>query len=275
MHRVRIAPGMRAGDIITLPRAEAHYVARVLRLHAGDEVHAFDGTGQVYRLQLTDVSATTVQGQIMTPLVGMATEARPLVLGQALPKGTKMDLVVEKCSELGLTTLVPVFTERTVVRHVAERMDEKLARWRRLAEAAARQCGRRVLLEVQPPLLLVDFCRRYGAAPVKIVCWEGEQRRGLRQVLNRLADQSPVVVLIGPEGGFTAQEVAVTRAQGFVSVNLGPYMLRTETAAIAVVSILRYSLGDLEPSGKGRRQERLSEAVEEPHEGSGGREWRT
>jgi 16S rRNA (uracil1498-N3)-methyltransferase len=243
---------MRAGDVVILSRTEAHYVARVLRLHAGDEVHAFDGTGRVYRLRLTDVSATTVQGQIMTSVVCPATDARPLVLGQALPKGTKMDLVVEKCSELGLTTLVPVSTTRTVVRHVAERMDEKLARWQRIAEAAARQCGRRVLLEVQPPLLLADFCRRYSAAPVKIVCWEGEQQRGLRQVLNGLAEQSPVVVLIGPEGGFTAQEIAVTQEYGFVSVNLGPHILRSETAAIAVISILRYRLGDLEPSGKGQ-----------------------
>lgn len=163
-----------------------------------------------------------------------------------------MDLIVEKCSEFGLTTLVPLYTARTVVREVPERMGEKLARWRRIAEAAARQCGRSTLLDLLPPVVLADFCAHYSAAPMKLVCWEEEQRQGLRQVLDGLAGQSPVVVLIGPEGGLTAQEVAIARAQGFVTVSLGPYVLRTETAAIVITSIIRYSMGALEPQGEGK-----------------------
>jgi 16S rRNA (uracil1498-N3)-methyltransferase len=159
-----------------------------------------------------------------------------------------MDLIVEKCSELGLTTLVPLHTERTVVREASERLATRMARWQRIAAAAARQCGRRTLLDVQPPMALRDFCGRYGSAPVKLVCWEEERRQGIRQVLESLAGQSPIVLLIGPEGGLTVHEVETARTQGFITVSLGSHLLRTETAAIVLTGIVRYSLGDLEPS---------------------------
>ena len=250
MHRVRIASGYHAGDTITLPKTEAHYVARVLRLRSGHEVQAFDGTGQAYRLRLTTVSATTVQGQLLASLASGVPGAASLILGQALPKGSKMDLIIEKCAELGLTTLVPVYTARTVVREVAARLPEKLGRWQRVAEAAARQCGRQVLLELCAPLSWVDFCARYSSAPAKLVCWEEEQHYSLRQALNTLPGQPPLVVLIGPEGGLTSEEVTLARTYGFVTVSLGPHALRTETAAIAVTSIIRYHLGELEPQGE-------------------------
>jgi 16S rRNA (uracil1498-N3)-methyltransferase len=246
MHRVRVDPDILTQEPMTLPRAAIHYITRVLRLHVGDEISAFDGTGREYWLRLTHVSPTLVQGERIAFLAA-APAPKPLVLGQGLPKGAKFDFVVEKGSELGLTSLVPLYTERTVVRDTRGQVTERLARWQRIAEAAARQCGRQTLLEVCPPIPLADFCVQYHTAPVKIVCWEEEQHQGLRQVLERHAGQSPVVVLVGPEGGLTAQEVAVARSHGFVAVNLGPRLLRTETAAIAITSIVCYSLGDLEP----------------------------
>jgi 16S rRNA (uracil1498-N3)-methyltransferase len=248
--RVRIPPGVLQGEVITLSKTEAHYVAHVLRLHAGDEISAFDGVAQEHQLRLITVSSSAVQAQVMASREEPEVSPQPLVLGQAVPKGAKMDLIVEKCSELGLTTLVPLYTDRTVVREVPQRLREKLGRWQRVAQAAARQCGRHALLELQRPMSLAEFCTIYSAAPVKIVCWEGEARRGLRQVLDRCVGQSPVVVLIGPEGGWSDREIALARAHGFESVHLGPRILRTETAAIAVTSIIRYSLGELEPQGE-------------------------
>jgi 16S rRNA (uracil1498-N3)-methyltransferase len=244
---VRIAAGTQHGEIVTLSKPEAHYVAHVLRLHPGDEIDAFDGVDQTYRVRLTMVSSTAVQGHVQLLRGTSPPPVAPLVLGQAIPKGARMDLIVEKCSELGLTTLVPLYTERTVVRAVPGRTAEKFERWQRLAEAAARQCGRRTVLDVQPPMSLQDFCAQYKSAPVKIMCWEDEPEQGLRQLLAGHIDTSCVVVLIGPEGGWTSEEIVVARAYGFMTVQLGPWMLRTETAAIAVTSIMRYSLGDLDP----------------------------
>ncbi len=248
MHRVRIAPGAQTGALIILPESEAHYVARVLRLRVGDTIVAFDGAGQEWRLQLTCVSPAEVQGRVLTTRETM-TFPQALVLGQALPKSGKMDLIVEKCSELGLTTLVPLYTECTVIRDVPGRLGTKLARWRRVAEAAARQCGRHTLLEVQGPRSLEEFCAYYSTAAAKIVCWEGEQKHGARQVLEALTEHGPVVVVVGPEAGLTEQEVALARTYGFVTMSLGPRRLRTETAAVVVTSLVRYRLGELDPQG--------------------------
>ena len=246
MRRIRIPAGVKEGERFLLPKTEAHYVANVLRLRRGDEVQAFDGAGQGFQLRLLTVSSAAVEGQLVTTLTSREEECAQLVLGQGVPKGPKMDLIVEKCSELGLTTLIPVYTERTVVRDIAHGA-AKLARWRRVAAAAARQCGRHVFLDIQMPVSLRDFCVTYCDAPVKIVCWEEEQEQGLRQVLERGAGKSPVVILIGPEGGLTPEEVAAAQSCGFMAVSLGWRLLRTETAAIAVTSIIRYSCGALEP----------------------------
>jgi len=250
MHRVCVPPGTLDQPTVTLPLAVAHYVTHVLRLRVGDELGAFDGTGQECRLRLSRVSPTHVQGEMVALLARVAPSPTPFILGQALPKGTKMDLIVEKCSELGLTTLVPLYTDRTVVRQAPERLAGKMARWQRIAAAAARQCERRTLLDVPPPMALEDFCVCYRSAPVKLVCWEEERHHGMRQVLDRLTGQSPIVALIGPEGGLTGHEVAMAREHGFTTVSLGPRLLRTETAAIVLTSIVRYSLGELEPDGE-------------------------
>ena len=248
LHRVCVPPESLQQSTITLPPAVAHYIRHVLRLRVGDEITAFDGTGQECLVRLTSVAATHVQGERLALLTPTTLVPKPLILGQALPKGQKMDLIVEKCSELGLTTLVPLHTERTVVRGSSERLATKMARWQRIAAAAARQCGRRTLLDVQPPMALRDFCVCYGSAPVKLVCWEEERQQGLRQSLESLTGQSPIVLLIGPEGGLTIDEVEMARTEGFNTVSLGLHLLRTETAAIVLTGIVRYSLGDLEPS---------------------------
>jgi 16S rRNA (uracil1498-N3)-methyltransferase len=209
---------------------------------------AFDGAGQECLVRLTSVAATHVQGERLASLVPPTRAPQPCILGQALPKGVKMDLIVEKCSELGLTTLVPLHTERTVVREASARLGTKMARWQRIAVAAARQCGRRTLLDVQPPMALRDFCVRYASAPVKLVCWEEERQQSMRQALESVAGQSPIIIVIGPEGGLTIHEVEMARTAGFTTVSLGPHLLRTETAAIVLTGIVRYSLGELEPS---------------------------
>lgn len=251
LHRVCVPPNLLRQSSLTLPLSIAHYLRHVLRLRVGDEIIAFDGAGEEYLVRLTCVAATHVQGERLALLAPTRLAPKPLILGQALPKGSKMDLIVEKCSELGLTTLVPLHTERTVVREASERLATKMMRWQRIAAAAARQCGRRTLLDVQPPMALRDFCVRYRSAPVKLVCWEEERQQGLRQIIESHIDQSPIVLLIGPEGGLTVHEIDMARTEGFTTVSLGSHLLRTETAAIVLTGIVRYSLGDLEPSRDG------------------------
>lgn len=247
MYRAYVPPGTLDEAVISLSRDAAHYVVRVLRLRVGDQVGLFDGSGQEWLIRLTRVSASLVQGERVALLAAPTPCNKVVVLGQGLPQGAKMDWIVEKCSELGLSTLVPLHTELSVIRGVGQRMAEKMARWQRIAAAAAGQCGRRTLLELGTPSSLADFCARYDTAAVKIMCWEQEKSLGIRQVLEAADDRYPVAVLVGPESGFTEDEVAVAETHGFVPVSLGPRRLRTETAAVAVTSIIRYSGGEFDP----------------------------
>lgn len=247
MHRAYVPPGTLDEPVVSLSRDTAHYIARVLRLRVDDQIGLFDGSGQEWLVRLTRVSADLIQGERLTLLAAPSSCNKAVVLGQGLPRGAKMDWIVEKCSELGLSALVPLHTRLSVVRSTGQRMSEKMARWQRIAAAAAGQCGRRTLLELETPSSLADFCARYGAAPVKIICWEQETSHGIRQVLEAGNDRYPIAVLIGPESGFTGDEVAVAKTHGFVPVSLGPRRLRTETAAVAVTSIIRYSRGELDP----------------------------
>ena len=247
MHRVYVPPATLDQPVISLSDERAHYIARVLRLRGGDEVGLFDGSGQEWLVRLTCVSAGLVQGERVSMLATPPPCDKVVVLGQGLPQGTKMDWIVEKCSELGLSTLVPLHTELAAVRSVGRRINERMARWHRIAAAAAGQCGRRTLLELGTPSSVADFCTRYAAAAVKIICWEREKSRGVRQGLEAGDDRYPVAVLVGPESGFTEDEVAVAETYGFVPVSLGPRRLRTETAAVAVTTIIRYGRGELDP----------------------------
>lgn len=246
MHRVCVTTAIGLATILTLPPSVSHHVVTVLRLRPGDEISVFDGTGRECCLRLTSVSAASVQGEVMAFLPEKP-QLTPLILGQALPKNPKMDLIVEKCSELGLTTLVPLYTERTVVRKITDRTNDKLVRWQRIAEAAARQCGRQTIMEIRSSMSFADFCADYATAPGKILCWEEEQQQGIRQALATFTGHWPLVVVIGPEGGFSAPEVALARAHNFMVANLGPLTLRTETAAIVATALVRYSLYELEP----------------------------
>jgi 16S rRNA (uracil1498-N3)-methyltransferase len=246
VRRVRIAPGGQPGEQVILPPAEAHYVSRVLRLRVGDEIKAFDGVNCEYDLRLTEVARQTVTGHVVRVWATPAVSYTPMVLGQAMPKGPKMDLIVAKCSELGLTTLVPLYTDRTVRRHISQRDDEKLGRWQRIAEAAAKQCGRQTLLEIRHPMTLDRFCVDYQTAPLKFICWAQESQQSLRQIVEQWNGRHPVVALVGPEGGWSDQEIAVAQAHGFLAAHLGPLTLRTETAAIVATSLVRYQLGDFE-----------------------------
>lgn len=248
MHRIYVAPEILDKSIISLPSDASHHVARVLRLRVGDRIGLFDGSGREYLVCLTLVSASRVQGERQA-LLEATSSARcdDVVLGQGLPQGAKMDWIVEKCSELGLSTLVPLHTELSVVQNVGHRITGKMARWQRVAAAAAGQCGRRTLLELAAPSSLSEFCARYDTSPVKIICWEHEKSLGIRQALEDGCDQYPVAVLVGPEKGFTEGEVAVAVRHGFVPVSLGPRRLRTETAAVTVTGIIRYSRGELDP----------------------------
>jgi 16S rRNA (uracil1498-N3)-methyltransferase len=211
-----------------------HYLAHVLRMGEGDEVVLFDGAGREAGARICTVAAAHLELDVDPPRARTESEAR-LVLVLALLKGEKMDLVVQKATELGVDEIRPVATERAVVRLDDGRAQSRMRRWQRIAEEAARQSGRASVPEV--------------VAPAPFAAALGELTTGWRQILDPEAPRAarPPAnagvwsVAVGPEGGFTADEVAQALRAGWSRLGLGAdRILRAETAAIAIVAGLRY-----------------------------------
>ena len=226
--------------------ADYRYLARVLRLGPGAELTLFDGRGQEARARIADIDGS--RGELVLeaepPEARQATAAIAITLLVALLKAEKMDLVVQKATELGVARIVPVRAARSVVRLDAARATSRVARWRKIAREAARQCGRVGLPEVEEPRDLRDALVEAPEDAWKAIFFEGARASSLRAALPAKPAKA-VVLAIGPEGGFEEAEVELAREAGFDVVGLGPRILRAETAALAALAAVGYALGDL------------------------------
>jgi len=172
--------------------------------------------------------------------------ALKVILVQGLPKGDKFDLIIEKSTELGVSVILPVRSRRTVVNLEAAKVEKRLARWQRIAQEAAKQYGRAVVPRVEPLRDFAQVVMELSPHGLALIPWEEEKNRSLKEVIAQSKGLTgPVTVFIGPEGGFEEEEVMLARQRGANPVSLGPRILRTETAGVAVLAILMYQLGDL------------------------------
>jgi 16S rRNA (uracil1498-N3)-methyltransferase len=236
-------PGERlTGTRLTLTGDEHRHVGRVLRARVGDRLTLFDGAGGEVEGRVARVERGEIELELGARRM-VAGPATPLTLLVAVPRGARMDFLVEKTVELGVARIIPVIAERSVVRLDAEA--NRGARWEKIAREAARQCGRADVPVIAAPAplgaALVD-----GALPARrLALFEGEKTRSLGA---ELAGAGPVAtaLLVGPEGGFGAAEIAAARDAGFTSVGLGPRILRVETAAIAGLALLAGAYGLLD-----------------------------
>jgi 16S rRNA (uracil1498-N3)-methyltransferase len=190
------------------------------------------------------VGPRALELKIETRRAGTAMLRPDVTLIQALTKGDKLDMVVQKATELGVARVIPATSARSVPRLEAMRAIGRRTRWQKIAREAARQSGRPDVPEIEPVTALETAVASTHREALKLMLWEGAREHSLREVLpaNR---PSRIVIAIGPEGGFAAEEVDAARASGFVTVGLGPRILRTETAALVALSILGFALGDL------------------------------
>lgn len=234
------------GEAIALPPDEAHHAARVLRLRAGDRIIACDGSGREFITELTEVAPNRVAGRVEQAQSGACEPPLHLTLVQGIPKGDKMEMVIQKGTEVGVSEFVPLITARTQVALDARKALNRTERWRRVALEAAKQCGRAVLPQVRPPQTLREFAARWPG-DLLLVPWEeagAEVAAGyVLRALPREVDR--VAVVIGPEGGLEAAEVAALTEVGGRTVSLGPRILRTETAGMVVAALIMYELGDM------------------------------
>lgn len=221
------------------------HMVRVLRLKRGTRVLLADGAGGEYAGRIERIGRERLTINIEEERAEGTAERTPrITLFQGLPKGSKMELILQKCSELGVAELVPYVSGRTVPRLPPGREEERLRRWRRIAGESARQSNRSSIPRVAG---IREFSEAVRSAdePVKLLLWEGETANGLRAVVAGIPAPESVAVLIGPEGGLSAEEAGEAMANGFIPVTLGRRILRTETAGIAVLAILQFLWGDL------------------------------
>jgi 16S rRNA (uracil1498-N3)-methyltransferase len=240
LSRVYLNAPLECGSRATLTGSAAAHLTRVLRLKSGDPLTLFNGTAREFQATLVQAHAGTVIVEVGAAHEVDRESPLPLILVQGVSRSERMDLTVQKATELGVTRLVPVLSERSVVRLDAAQGARKLEHWRAIAVAACEQSGRNRPPEVQPPVTYREFL----ASQLEI-----STRLLLSPLATlRIADvprpASGVMVLIGPEGGLSPPEQAQAFEAGFIGVRLGPRVLRTETAALAALTLLQREFGD-------------------------------
>jgi 16S rRNA (uracil1498-N3)-methyltransferase len=235
--RFFVSPDAIADDLVRLDGDAAHRIARVLRLQAGDRVELCDGSGIVYLVELTDVSQRLSHGKAIGKRQPRAESAIPVVLYQAVVRERRMAWLLEKVTEIGVARIVPLITARTV-RARNSRVDApRLRRWRRIVREAAEQSRRTRLPEVAPAMSIEDACGQCDGPA--LICDAGGKARPLLDAVAHAAERHPATVslFVGPEGGFTPEEIGEAARSGIEPVTLGRRILRAETAGIVASAL--------------------------------------
>ncbi len=248
MHRFLVEPNNIHNGQVTLENEDLKHLRQVLRLEPGDSIRVFDGSGMEYEATLLTVDKNKATARILCSFQSDTEPKTHVTLFQGLPKGEKMELVIQKAVELGVYRIVPVITQRSVVQLDKKDREKKAERWSRIAREAAKQCRRAYVPQIDPPMDFKEAIANCGEYDAALLLYENEEKKCLKELLkcyniNKIKD---IVLLIGPEGGFSDQEVEECVLSGFTVAGLGKRILRTETAAISALSILMYEMGELQ-----------------------------
>jgi len=236
-----------AGDgFCTITGSEAKHITKVLRMRRGDRFILMDGKGARFQAVIESAGRREVLVTLEKPLPQPARSPAEITLCQALLKSRAMDYIVEKTSELGVYRIFPFSSQRTVIRLDEAKFANKVKHWREIAHSAAKQSDRGTPAEIGPLFSFKDLIAKWeGKEALKVILWEEEDTKDLKGLLRKSILSGKFVGIVGPEGGFSREEIGVAREAGFRSVSLGYRVLRAETAAIAMVAIVQYEWGDL------------------------------
>ena len=241
MRRFYAPPERLQDDTVILDPEETRHLARVLRLGVGERVEVCDGRGRNVEAEITELDPKGALLRVLRGLAFWGESPLRLVLGIGLAKGEALDGVIRQATEMGVQRLIPFVSERSE-RVTPERARRRRARWQRLTREMIKSCQRSVLPEIEA---VQDFAEVLpGPEELKLIFWEEERGGGLQSLLAR-PRPDVVRVLIGPEGGFSATEIAQAQAAGFGVASLGPRRLKVETAALAALTLLQHAWGDL------------------------------
>lgn len=244
MPRFYIPPARWNLDHLVLDEDETHHATDVLRMRAGERAAVFDGEGMEATVELANISKRAIELKLLESKQSLPPACR-ITLGQAIPKGKNMDLIVQKATELGAAAIAPLLTERTVVQFDTREGDKKREKWQDVAIEASKQCGQNWLPAVPQPQSLKEFLRHSSAYDLLLIASLQPDAVHPKQVFAAYQQEkgtkpTSVLVLIGPEGDFTPAEIALAKEHGCRPITLGNIVLRTETAALYCLSVLSY-----------------------------------
>ena len=248
--RIYLPLKLATGDIIELTDDNLRYIRNVLRLKPGEEIALFGHQGTEYRARIDGFAAQAVSVQITGEETLPAPDIR-ITLAQALPKGDKMDLITQKATELGVSRIIPFHSSRSIPILTEAKAQDRVRRWRKIALEASRQCGRQDIPEITDILTLDKMLEKRPPEGLNLIFWEAEERTGFKQIL-RSGDgvnQCHYFIVVGPEGGLSAEEVHRAAAAGLTPVSLGRQVLKVETASLAILSIIQYEKGVIGTAG--------------------------
>ena len=233
-------------SLVAIQRSEAHHIKTVLRLKPGDRIKLIDGTGFEYEGVIKKLSADQVDVEIHSKVRAAARPGAQIMVAQAFLKDKKMDDLVRKLCELGVARWIPFFSQRSIARPDASRLAGRSRRWHRIAAEALKQCRRIDLPAIAAACSFNEVLDYSKACDLKIVFWENESAPLRRDIESKeKPSNGKILLMLGPEGGFTRGEIELAQRSGFIVAGLGPRILRAETATLAAVTLVQYLFGDM------------------------------
>ncbi|WP_409341367.1 16S rRNA (uracil(1498)-N(3))-methyltransferase [Paenibacillus sp. MBLB4367] len=253
MQRYFITPDRFGTDRVSVTGDDAHHLTRVMRAQVGDKFICSDGQNREALAEITQLGKDAVEAAIVELLPMTSEPAIQVWVAQSLPKGDKMETVIQKGTEIGATRFIPFISERTIVQYDERKESKRLERWHKIAKEAAEQAHRNRIPVIEPMHSWKQLLRRAGDVQLALVCYEKEGQLQLRELLRGAlgrqsvepSDQHCVLLIVGPEGGFTEKEIAEAEEAGIKSISLGKRILRTETAALVGVTCILYESGEM------------------------------
>jgi 16S rRNA (uracil1498-N3)-methyltransferase len=228
------------GSKITICGSDARQIRLVLRLAEGKDVEILDGSGRVYAAKIKSLANDKVVCEAISSRAAKSEPEVETTLIQGVPRESRMDFVIQKCTELGIKRFIPAMSERTIVRLDERKKSARASRWQKIAKEAAEQSGRGIIPRIEEIKTFDDAINDSRNYDLCIIPWEMEEKISLKAILQKNKNAKSVLIAIGPEGGFSKEEVEKAKTAGFISVSLGKRILRTETAGIAVLSMINY-----------------------------------
>ncbi|MRI31550.1 16S rRNA (uracil(1498)-N(3))-methyltransferase [Endozoicomonas sp. OPT23] len=237
--RIYTPQPLAVNQVVELTDSAANHVGKVLRMNPEEPLVLFNGEDSSFQGKITEVSKKTVSVVLESEIESATSSPLKIHLGQTLSRGERMDYAIQKATEMGVTEITPLFSERCEVKLKADRLEKRLNHWQQVAISACEQCGLNRVPVIHPPKSVSD--------------WAKEQQSELKFVLHHRTEKKlegfdqpkSVSLMIGPEGGLTADEIVMAEGQGFNALALGPRVLRTETAPITAVTLMQYLWGDI------------------------------